>query len=237
MPDFFRGIDNRHFYHQVTLPDGETTPGVLSPVKMAGLYGLNTLDFRHRSVLDVAAWSGGWSFLAEARGASRVTAYDCHKCRYGDASAFNLIKSALGSKVEYLEGNVYNLWSAVPEQSYDIVFCFGLLYHLSDPLYALRNCMHAAKQFICIETVAHRCDTPLLELLAPGEYFNDQTNVYCPTTGWLKFVMARYGWSCRFDGDTLAHLPPNRCRVAMIFEKTESENAWSWLTLPHPQLF
>lgn len=237
MSDYFRGIDNRHFYHQVTLPDGETTPGVLSPVKMAKLYGLDTLDFKDKAVLDIAAWSGGWSFLAEARGASKVTAVDCHKCRYGGPDAFNLIRSALGSKVEYLEGNVYNLWSIVPEKSYDIVFCFGLLYHLSDPLYALRNCMHAAKRYICVETVARHSTTPSLDLLYPGEYFNDQTNVYCPTTGWLKMVMDKYGWTCRYEADTLANLPPNRCRVAMVFEKIRDEQAWSWTTLPHPLLF
>lgn len=247
-PTYFRGIDPSHFYHKVQLPDGTTTPGVCHPVAQADAYLLKDYDFSNKTVLDVATWSGGWAFYAESRGAKKVTGMDRVACRYGDTQAFDLIKAELKSNVEYKEGNIYNLWQLVPQGSYTTVFCFGLLYHLTDPLFALRNCTHAATEDIFIETVVRDVPEPYLELLPPRCFFGDPTNVYSPTTGWLLETMKYLGWSCVKKRLTASgpisstssdpYTPKGLCRVAMHFVPTPTPpNTWQWTTMPHPMIF
>lgn len=60
------------WYHSIDLGGGVVTPGLSkTPIKPEALP-----DFRGRSVLDIGAWDGYYSFLAERSGASRVVALD-----------------------------------------------------------------------------------------------------------------------------------------------------------------
>jgi tRNA (mo5U34)-methyltransferase len=60
------------WYHCIDLGQGVVTPGVShSSIPSAALP-----DFRGRSVLDIGAWDGYYSFLAERGGAARVVALD-----------------------------------------------------------------------------------------------------------------------------------------------------------------
>jgi len=61
------------WYHSIDLGDGIITPGqsVSIPLKPSQLP-----DMRDRAVLDIGAWDGYYSFLAERCGASRVVALD-----------------------------------------------------------------------------------------------------------------------------------------------------------------
>jgi len=49
---------------------------------------------------------------------------------------------------------------------FDIVFCYGLLYHLSDPLSFIRNVSSACSEFMIIETCITDADDPILRLVA-----------------------------------------------------------------------
>jgi tRNA (mo5U34)-methyltransferase len=61
------------WYHSIDLGDGIVTPG--NPVNEA-MVRRGLPNVTGRSVLDVGAWDGFYSFLAERRGASRVVALD-----------------------------------------------------------------------------------------------------------------------------------------------------------------
>lgn len=61
------------WHHAIDLGDGLVTPGIAEPP--VGL--IETFpDFRDRTVLDIGAWDGRYSFLAESRGARSVVALD-----------------------------------------------------------------------------------------------------------------------------------------------------------------
>ncbi len=61
------------WYHSIDLGNGVVTPG--TPLNQAMLAG-GLPDLGGRSVLDIGAWDGLYSFLAERRGARRVVALD-----------------------------------------------------------------------------------------------------------------------------------------------------------------
>jgi tRNA (mo5U34)-methyltransferase len=61
-----------NWYHHIPLAEGVVTPG-----QATFTWEKHQLpSFKERSVLDIGAWDGGYSFLAEREGASRVVALD-----------------------------------------------------------------------------------------------------------------------------------------------------------------
>ena len=103
-------------------------------------------SFEGMSVLDVGAFDGFYSYLAEHRGASRVLAVDNEqyrhwvKDRWGielrGAEGFDAIGGLLDSKVEYRRMDALGV--ADIEERFDFIFCFGILHRVEDPLGLLK---------------------------------------------------------------------------------------------------
>jgi tRNA (mo5U34)-methyltransferase len=100
------------------------------------------------SVLDIGAWDGFFSFEAERRGARRVVAYDLAPA---DTFGFATAKAALGSRVEYVQGSVYELTRAIVG-TFDVVLFLGVLYHLRYPLLALDRIREVCEGYMLLET-------------------------------------------------------------------------------------
>lgn len=123
------------WFHRMDLGDGVITPG-RSGAATAKLpyFGLPD-DMSGMRVLDVAAAEGFFSFEAERRGASEVVAIDFDP---RILRRFAICADALGSKISPLQMSVYDL---DPDAlgTFDLVMCFGLLYHLRHPLLGLEK--------------------------------------------------------------------------------------------------
>ena len=73
-----RRVEDITWFHSIQLPDGRVTPGKKPPAELAAeAASLNvSQDLRGKTVLDIGAWDGYFSFEAERRGADRVVALD-----------------------------------------------------------------------------------------------------------------------------------------------------------------
>jgi tRNA (mo5U34)-methyltransferase len=104
-------------------------------------------SFVGASVLDVGAFDGFYSFLAEKRGAARVLAIDNEQYvhwvrdRWGieltGDEGFRAIHRSLGSKVEYRSMDALEI--ADTDERFDFIFCFGILHRVENPLGLLRT--------------------------------------------------------------------------------------------------
>lgn len=66
-----------HWFHSIRLSDNLVTPGHKTlPIIESELHIQNWPDLRGKTVLDIGAWDGAFSFEAERRGAARVVALD-----------------------------------------------------------------------------------------------------------------------------------------------------------------
>jgi hypothetical protein len=78
----------------------------------------------------------------------------------------------------------------------DLILCYGLLYHVSDPFLALNNLALTNANIILIE--AHITDAPGEQLLPhPESSADDQSaaNLGCrPTVDYLKAILRESGW-------------------------------------------
>ena len=125
-------------------PEGIYTPGAARDHR----YRVSLLpeDFAGMSVLDVGCFDGFYAFLAERRGAERVLAVDNEQYRLWvaarwdvelqGAEGFRAVHRLLGSAVEYRRMDAFALDGL--EERFDLVYCFGILQRVENPLGLLR---------------------------------------------------------------------------------------------------
>ncbi len=196
--------------HQVPLDDGRITPGTVPTYKLEKAKLFDQVDFEGKSVLDIGAWDGYFSFTAEKRGAKRVLALDNPDFRWGGLDGFNFLHEHFKSSVEWKKGTVYDL----PEEMFDVILCYGVLYHLSDPLLAAVNCFQRSNELVLFEGVIFDSEEPVLTLL--GEpYTKDPSNTYSMSTGFMKTLARLNGF------ELVKNVQTNKLRGAMMFKLTE----------------
>jgi tRNA (mo5U34)-methyltransferase len=121
--------------HRVYLGNGLFTPGYNTLDHDWQFYGMPE-NLKGKSVLDIGANDGYYSFMAEGKGATEITALDIYG---GDGSTMvggwpiqgiTLLKQYLDSKVEIIADSVYN----VPTlgKKWDVVLCNDVLSWLED---------------------------------------------------------------------------------------------------------
>ena len=127
-------IASVHWYHTFEIVPGIMTPGIVpfDAVKILDMIPIKNLAGKR--ILDIGAWDGPLSFELEKRGAS-VIAIDIQD---PEVTGFNIAKDILHSEVKYIHGSVYDL-SNLTRGPFDIVFFFGVYYHLKNPLLAFEE--------------------------------------------------------------------------------------------------
>lgn len=93
-------------------------------------------DLRGRTVLDIGAWDGFFSFECERRGADRILAIDDYAWATHGKDGFLLAHETLRSKVEHRRMTVEELDPKVIG-TFDLVLFLGVFYHLRSPILAL----------------------------------------------------------------------------------------------------
>ncbi|MHC1768132.1 MAG: class I SAM-dependent methyltransferase [Verrucomicrobiia bacterium] len=177
-------VEKIKWYHQIDLGNGVITPGIdNSPKKLQLLHLPERLD--GKTVLDVGAWDGFFSFEAERRGAKRVLATDQFSWSnqgWGSKAGFELARMALRSKVEDMNIDVLELSPERLGGTFDVVFFLGVLYHMRHPLLALEKIASVTKEVAIIESVSGMlwCRKPVIPFYPGSELYNDPSNWCAP---------------------------------------------------------
>jgi tRNA (mo5U34)-methyltransferase len=110
-------------------------------------------DLSGKTVLDIGAWDGYFSFEFERRGAKRVLAIDTYAWDHGALDCFLLARDHFKSRVEHRRMDVHDL---NPEAvgRFDLVFCAGVLYHMRNPLIGLERIRSVTAGRLILETHA-----------------------------------------------------------------------------------
>ena len=133
-------------------------------------------------MLDIGAWDGYYSFLAEERGARRVLAIDKLQNLEAHASGFQpfqLAKSARASGVEYRIMDVNDLDQL--QEAFDVVLFLGVYYHLRDPWKALEAIRRRLRPDgrVYVEGLLLPGSRPVLRFFHPPEL---EETTYCAAT-------------------------------------------------------
>ena len=187
------------WFHTHSLPDGEVTPGSKSAAVLEAEAGV---IFKHgvagKSVLDIGASDGFFSFEAERRGAARVLATDNFHWSgpgWGNKGGFDYAHARLGSKISSQDIDVPQI-SPETVGMHDVVLFLGVLYHVRDPLTALANAASVAGELLVVETVTalDLLPWPVMRFYEGDELGNDPTNFWAPNNRCLAGMARELGF-------------------------------------------
>lgn len=188
-------IGKHDWFHAIDLGQGVWTPGRNDP-KNQTLPRLGMPeDLSGKTVLDIGAWDGFFSFEAERRGASRVLATDSHAW-FTLKPAFELARRALGSRVEDLDIDVMDL-APGKVGTFDVVLFLGVLYHLRHPMLALEKVFSVTADHLILETVTDLQWTryPVMRFYPGSELAGDASNWFGPNPAAVVGMLKAVGFS------------------------------------------
>lgn len=188
------------WFHSIALRPGLVTAGAKSEAVLAEEEAalLGAIDLRGRSVLDVGAWNGYFSFAAKRRGAARVLATDDfawrHPAHKGQES-FELARAELGLDVEMLAIDPARMTKALGR--FDVVLFLGVFCHLFDPLDVLERMRDLTAQLLLIETHQDLLARPEPRMVFyPGATLNqDATNWWGPNPRLMRRLLHDLGFA------------------------------------------
>lgn len=188
------------WFHSIDLGGGVVTRGdksadILARERQSILDGV---DLEGRSVLDIGAWNGFFSFEAKRAGAARVLATDSFVWThpmYRGRETFELARRALGLDIEALEVDAMDL---DPERlgTFDVVLFLGVFYHLEDPILGLRRAASMAGELLIVETATALEEMPFPAMRHyPGRELNDDpTNWWAPNPRCMVDLLGALGF-------------------------------------------
>lgn len=153
-------VRSRKWFYEFELPDGTRTECYVPP----GVEGVHTTrlamleaalerrfgkDLSGLSAVDLACHEGWFAFHLARRGAAPVLGLDMRQSHISDAT---LMARAMG--IATFSGRVIDIENARTEEvgAHDITLMLGLLYHLENPMRALRLARAVTRKALYIET-------------------------------------------------------------------------------------
>jgi tRNA (mo5U34)-methyltransferase len=186
-------VNSYTWHHQIDLGGGLITPGRDRSAEK--LEALELPSLHDKTVLDVGAWDGYFSFAAERLGASRVVALDSVIWHNVSKAPFEIARKVLESQVDDVELEVLDI-SPETVGEFDVVFFLGVLYHMRDPMAALEAVASVTKELLVLETLADLTFTRRpAAAFYPGSYIGgDHSNWWGPNAAALVGMVKEFGF-------------------------------------------
>jgi tRNA (mo5U34)-methyltransferase len=210
-------IARRSWFHTFDFGGGLGTPG--RDLTRRKLAALELPDLRGRSVIDIGAYDGFFSFEAERRGARRVVASDHWAWTWPGEDArrnFELVHAILDSNVESLRVPA-ELLHAEHHGTFEVTLFLGVLYHAPDMLQYLRAVRSVTSGVLVLETVVDALDVhrPMAAFYPRGTFPGDDSNHWGPNPACVEEMLYRVGFD-RVERGGL-WIRASRTRGRMVF--------------------
>lgn len=204
-------LKNKVRYHSYDFPDGTQAIGELSTDLLNRQFEwLGDIDFKNKTVLDIGCWDGFYSIKAKEKGAHFVLGIDVNPWGKTDWIAnFNEAVAKFGfdeTGICCRNQDLFNTDSKI--YASDIVLFMGVLYHLQNPLGALKKVRELTNERLVLETLIDGEDQPFpcLKFYPGNEMANDPTNWFGPNKLWIESALKVVG----FNTVKLVHECENR---------------------------
>ncbi|MEW6268218.1 MAG: class I SAM-dependent methyltransferase [Thermodesulfobacteriota bacterium] len=108
-------------------------------------------SFKGKRVLDLGCNAGFWSLNAAEAGADFVLGVDGRQMHVDQANFVFDVKGIDKSRYHFAQGNLYE-FDLGPWAPFDIVFCFGLMYHIAKPMGLIELISRVNSDILIIDT-------------------------------------------------------------------------------------
>jgi hypothetical protein len=153
-------------------------------------------------VADIGGADGDLAFALEDAGGWQVDLIDTPTTNMNGLQAARALRDHLGSGVRISDIDLDSQFG-LPAERYGLVFLLGILYHLQNPFYVLRELSRRADHCLLSTRVARYAgpertriaELPVGYLVGPTETNNDSTNYWMFSPAGLERLVDRAGWS------------------------------------------
>lgn len=199
---------------------------------------LSGLNLAGRSLLDIGAWTGAYSFEAKRRGAKRVVASDHYVWNhphFRGREAFDFAKVLTGLDIEVQDIDV----PAITPNSmgtFDVVLFAGVFYHLLNAVGLTRRISQCADHLLILETHEDALDNPQPAMIFyPGAALGgDSTNWWGPNPHCVYALLSELGFADIWYRKAPGHAARG---IYHAFRSVESREAMGWVARePHVSL-
>jgi tRNA (mo5U34)-methyltransferase len=197
------------WFHNIRLNGVDTAPdhflGDYPSIKWQRFAHAMPDDLSGRTVLDIGSNAGFYAIEMKRRGAARVVAMepDAH---YLEQAKFAAAVS--DCDIEFLQWSIYDLPRL--QESFDVVLCLGVIYHLRYPLLALDLIRRYAVRDLFVFQTMIRGSSEVREI-APDYPFEERAIFDTPGFPHMSFVEQRYA-----RDPTNWWVPNTACAMAML---------------------
>ena len=150
-------------------------------------FNLDETSFKGKKVLDVGCWTGGTSLLLARLGAE-VTALEEVK-KYAEMASFLTKAFGCEEQVKIESSSIYTIDYKKYLEQFDVIYFPGVIYHLSDPVVALRILYNMCKEggIILVETEGLNSSESYCEFTGSLEHTSGDREKL-NRTGWNWFL-------------------------------------------------
>lgn len=150
-------------------------------------------------VLDLASHDGRFSFAALQNGASRVVGIELDPLLRREALENMERYGVPRATYDFVRGDIFDQIDHV--EPFDVVFCFGILYHITDHMLLLSKIAAREPRYLIIDTHTSRLDGAVIEIRnafgkSPpprGSYIEGH-----PTKAALESMLSSFGWTFEY---------------------------------------
>jgi tRNA (mo5U34)-methyltransferase len=192
----------KQWFHQIDFGDGIISKEGQCQPSCVQAWDFPEGYFKNKTVLDVGACDGYYSFYAERHGAASVTALDGGNWTHPEDSmllskkGFDIAKKILESNVDPI---IMDIMEATPSNlgKFDVILFAGVLYHLECPLRSIKilDDLLNDEGSLFIEThFSHAVeDVPILQFHPKKSLNNDGSNFWSPNKKCLENLIEEVG--------------------------------------------
>ncbi len=202
------------WFHSIDLGQGVITEGRKSAeiVAQEAETLFRPVSLSGKSLLDIGAWNGAYSFEAKRRGAARVVAADSGNWHTGKMKGFEAFSVARAALQLDIEDFVLNIEHELPDNfgPFDIVLFSGVFYHLRNPLFGLANAARLARECLIVETHIETRDGLSMTFYPGRELAYDPSNWWGPTEAMMVALLRDNGFRQVDVSNALAQIDNRR---------------------------
>lgn len=194
-------VNQIRWRHCIDLGNGLVTRGTKNTLEDLRQWKFPHELFSGKTVLDVGACDGCFSFYAEKHGATKVLAIDPYRWTFDDRwsgqAGFKLARKILNSEVEDSTIPLENIEPKTVGE-WDIILFLGVFYHLPNPFLVVENLAKCCRDTLVLEThidqIAQAQPYPFVRFYPNGEINKDKTTYWGPNTLFLDDYLKKIGF-------------------------------------------
>jgi ubiquinone/menaquinone biosynthesis C-methylase UbiE len=120
--------------------------------RIDNLLGKQEDAVRGKMILDVGSHMGTFAYAAHQMGAKWVHGIDVENTMVEKGRKLFQDQNVPSSSYRFEVGDVLRFLEATPDNSFDTVFCFGMLYYTAEPFRLLQLMSRVAKETVLLDT-------------------------------------------------------------------------------------